>query len=409
MKVAVRNRCSDFDSYRAARVKSLFNAESGCNFDLDAELPIESFPWSLGVIVGPSGSGKSSIGTLLYGADSMWAPAWASDRPIIDEIAPTEDFNKVTAALAAVGLGTVPAWLRPYCALSNGERFRADLARVIAEMPQRVVIDEFTSVIDRQIARMGALAFAKSWKREAARTGSRCVLLTCHYDVLEWLEPDWIFDTAKAAVPDDAAGAFVRGNLRRPRFELEIHESDWAAWPRFAPHYYLTLPKMVGSRCYVGTVNGEPVAHVAVSSAHAGKGRAEARASRLVIMPEWQGAGIGLRFLNAIAQLQLEGAGRIHGRSVTTIFHTTHPGLCAALRRDPSWCQVSAVLHGQSRRASAKRIKAAESSPATRTGTFRSSNAAFGGHFRAVQGFRYLGPARARAAIASNGRSEARA
>jgi hypothetical protein len=29
VKIAVRNRCSDFDSYRAARVKSLFNAESG--------------------------------------------------------------------------------------------------------------------------------------------------------------------------------------------------------------------------------------------------------------------------------------------------------------------------------------------------------------------------------------------
>ena len=41
MLVQVRNRCSDFDSYRAARVKSLFNAESGANFSLDAELPIE--------------------------------------------------------------------------------------------------------------------------------------------------------------------------------------------------------------------------------------------------------------------------------------------------------------------------------------------------------------------------------
>ena len=30
MQIQIRNRCSDFNSYRAARVKSLFNAESGC-------------------------------------------------------------------------------------------------------------------------------------------------------------------------------------------------------------------------------------------------------------------------------------------------------------------------------------------------------------------------------------------
>ena len=39
MKVEVHNRCDDFTSYRAARVKSLFNAESGANFDLIAEIP----------------------------------------------------------------------------------------------------------------------------------------------------------------------------------------------------------------------------------------------------------------------------------------------------------------------------------------------------------------------------------
>jgi ABC-type oligopeptide transport system ATPase subunit len=66
MLVQVRNRCSDFDSYRAARVKSLFNAESGANFSLDAELPIEEDDWRIGVIVGPSGSGKSSLGRLVF-------------------------------------------------------------------------------------------------------------------------------------------------------------------------------------------------------------------------------------------------------------------------------------------------------------------------------------------------------
>ena len=41
MKIEVQHHCSDFNSYRAARVKSLFNAEKGCDWEKTIELPIE--------------------------------------------------------------------------------------------------------------------------------------------------------------------------------------------------------------------------------------------------------------------------------------------------------------------------------------------------------------------------------
>ena len=66
MRVEVRHHCSDFDSYRAARVKSLFNAENGCDWEKVAELPIEGKEWQIGLIVGPSGSGKTSIGSKIF-------------------------------------------------------------------------------------------------------------------------------------------------------------------------------------------------------------------------------------------------------------------------------------------------------------------------------------------------------
>lgn len=372
MRVEVHNRCSDYTSYRAARVKSLFNADSGCNFDLVAELPIEDGDWRVGLVVGPSGSGKTSLGRQLFGEKAFYrADGWPADRPIVDAIAPAGDFDAVTAALASVGLGTVPAWLRPYHVLSNGERFRADLARIICEAPARVVVDEFTSVVDRQIAQVGALAFQKAWRR----TGGQAVLLSCHYDIVDWLEPDWVFDTR--------TGTYAGRRLwRRPRFDLKLWQTDWRYWPLFEPHHYLKVPRMIGATCYVGAVEGEPVCHVAVGTKNVGR-TVEARACRLVVMPEWQGAGVGLRFLNAVCQLQLEGQGRLPGRRVTTIFHTSHPGLCAALRRDPKWRQVSAVLHGGNKRKSAATIARAGG-----------ATAGYGGHFRAVQGFRYLGDRR---------------
>jgi len=74
VRLEVRNRCSGFNGYRAARVKSLFNAESGANFSLDADLPIEDLDWKLGVIVGPSGSGKTSLGRQVFGEDAMHDP-----------------------------------------------------------------------------------------------------------------------------------------------------------------------------------------------------------------------------------------------------------------------------------------------------------------------------------------------
>lgn len=206
MKVEVKNTCKNFNTYRAARVKSLFNADRGDTFTLNADISVEDIDWQIGLIVGPSGSGKTSIGKLLFGGGKIkdLYGGWASDEPIIDAIAPGADFDSVTGALANVGLGDVPSWLRPFKALSNGQQFRAGLARLICEAENEIIVDEFTSVIDRQIARIGAMAFSKGWRRNK---GKRIVLLSCHYDIIEWLQPDWVFDTGTGELKKEASSA----------------------------------------------------------------------------------------------------------------------------------------------------------------------------------------------------------
>jgi len=373
MKISIRHSCTDFNSYRSARVKSLFNCESGANFLLEADLPIEDREWKIGLVVGPSGSGKTSIGRKIFDQDKILdlSEGWPDRRPIIDGM--PGEFDQAVAAFSAVGLGSVPAWLRPYSVLSNGEKFRAGLARVICQAPGEAVIDEWTSVIDRQIARVGSLAFAKAWRR----TAGKAVLLSCHRDVIPWVKPDWIFDTA--------TGKFNGHCLqRRPTIDLQIWRTNWSFWPMFEPHHYLKLPHMIAAQCYVGTVDGEPVCHVGVGP------RFEIgcmRACRLVVMPEWQGAGVGMRFLNAICEYQAKGLNR-WGRKCPTLFHTSHPGLAAALRRDPHWKQCSAVLHGGHKGRSRKSVQASN----IRKGKPNAPVAGYGGHFRAVQGFKFIDP-----------------
>jgi GNAT superfamily N-acetyltransferase len=387
MIIDIHNCCTDYDSYRAARVKSLFNVESGADFKLVANVDIDDVEWGIGVVVGPSGSGKSSIGRKIWEGAAYYEPGegWPKDAPIVDAIAPDGDFDALTGALSSVGLGDVPAWLRPYHVLSNGERFRADLARIISEAPPRIVIDEFSSVVDRQIAKIGANAFAKAWRR----TKGQAVLLSCHYDILDWVEPDWIFDTeAKTFERDRARGAL----RRRPRFELEIFKTNWMYWPEFKPHHYLDSPPMIAACCYVGVIDSERVCHIGMTTKNRAK-QLEARACRMVVKPEWQGAGVGMRFLNAVCQAQADGheLARIPGRPMNTLFHTSHPGLAMALRRDPKWRQLSGVMWGGNAKRSGKSI--AKGTGIT-SGKLTGNLTGYGGHFRAVQGFRYYGGAK---------------
>lgn len=371
--ITVSHSCPVSPSYRAARVRSLFNvgAKAGASFTATCAVPQDESEWRVGLIVGPSGSGKSSIGRALWDGAAYhrgfeWGPG-----PIIDEIAPDRAFNEVAGALSAVGLGSVPSWLRPFRVLSTGERFRAELARLLLSAGERVVVDEFTSVVDRQIARIGAAAFAKAWRRRRGQV----ILLSCHRDIEAWLCPDWVLDTEDYS--------FRRGGLqRRPPIALSVHETNWGPWKVFEPHHYLKLPHMIAATNYVALHRGEPVAHVAVATT---TGLKSARMCRLVVLPEWQGAGVGISFINHVARLWLLGRNR-YRRPMTTVFHTSHPGLAAALRRSRCWMYLGGRVLGESGFPSWTTLAASR-------GEHGRGRSRYGGHLRAVQGFRYVGGA----------------
>ena len=150
------------------------------------------YPWKLplnlpkkfkiGVIVGSSGSGKS---TLLKNFGIEEKPEWDNTKSIVSHFeSPDDAINK----LGSVGLNSVPSWYKPYNVLSNGEKFRADLAR---KLKSNCVIDEFTSVVDRTVAKAASMALSRYVKNNELEN---VVISTCHRDILDWLEPDWVLD-----------------------------------------------------------------------------------------------------------------------------------------------------------------------------------------------------------------------
>lgn len=142
---------------------------------------------------------------------------------------------------------------------------------------------------------------------------------------------------------------------------------------------------MVACRHYAGLVDGEPVAHVAIAPKFE-TGRFM-RACRLVIMPEWQGIGLGLRFLEAVCRSQLKGKNPWE-RQCFTLFHTSHPGLVAALRKRAGWLHISSSLFGDDKNRAAQSLARSRA----RSGSHESIGSGFGGHLRAVNGFKFIGP-----------------
>jgi hypothetical protein len=211
MIVKIDKKLPHFDGYATERTRGLYNVgvEDGQHFRLEVDVPVEEKDWQIGVVVGPSGSGKTSIAEALEKKGFFeWHAHWPQDTPIIETLG-EDDYAKATAALAAVGLGSVPSWLRPRQVLSNGEGFRADLAQLLRggagdlqlNVPTSVYIDEFTSVLDRQVAKVGSGAFAKAWRKQNL---GRIILITPHYDILDWVQPDWWLDTADGLDEFDA-------------------------------------------------------------------------------------------------------------------------------------------------------------------------------------------------------------
>lgn len=63
--------------------------------------------------------------------------------------------------------------------------------KIFNEKKKNGCFDEFTSVINREVAQIGSYAVQKTIRKN----NKKFIAISCHYDIIEWLEPDWTFCT----------------------------------------------------------------------------------------------------------------------------------------------------------------------------------------------------------------------
>lgn len=154
------------------------------SFKGDYKLPEK---WNIGLIVGNSGTGKTSIAKHCFGEFTKLV--W-DNNAIIDNFDKKLTMQDITYCLGSVGFNSIPYWLKPYHVLSNGEKSRVDLARLLSEKDLSVY-DEFSSMVDRDVAKSMSNSIQKAFRK----LDKKIILLSCHKDIIQWLQPDWVYDT----------------------------------------------------------------------------------------------------------------------------------------------------------------------------------------------------------------------
>jgi ABC-type ATPase with predicted acetyltransferase domain len=144
--------------------------------------------WNILLICGKSGSGKSTILRKIYG--DVKPIEYDYSKCVISQF-PRYTEEEACDLLQSIGLSSVPTWLRKPQELSNGERARLDIAKAIYDANGgTIVIDEFTSVVNRHAAQ----SMSHALQRYVRQKNLKVIIASCHFDIVEWVQPDYMFN-----------------------------------------------------------------------------------------------------------------------------------------------------------------------------------------------------------------------
>jgi ABC-type lipoprotein export system ATPase subunit/GNAT superfamily N-acetyltransferase len=273
------------------------------------------------LIVGTSGSGKS---TILRSLGEQIQPKVEFYNTVIENFTTPERGEEL---LLACGLRSIPTWFRPPPTLSNGEYHRFEMAMCLDQGINK--IDEFTSVVDRDTAKSLALSVRKYYDQRG--TTEPLYIASCHRDIIDWLDPEWVYDTDLQKL-DNRRSLLRLGT--RPELALTIRSTTPDYWRYFSKYHYLDTAISKSAHYYVLLLGDKPIGfHAAIHSTNRDI-HSYWRGHRTVILPEFQGMGIGTAFSDAIAEIYVS-------RGLRYFSKTAHPSFGEHREKSPLWRATS--------------------------------------------------------------------
>lgn len=324
----------DFDIIKKIEVDKTFRVASVMGkFDLSSNKIEEKFKgsidftdnWQVGLIVGRSGTGKTTIAKQLFG-NAYISNYQYSAASIVDDMPKNSSIEEITKTFSSVGFSSPPSWLKPYSVLSGGEKMRVDLARAILENNELFVFDEYTSVVDRNIAKIGSLAIQKAIRS----TNRKFIAVGCHFDIIEWLMPDWIFNTDTMTFQ-----SFEGQKKNKPEISIEFRKSinfteTKQVWGIFKKYHYLRHDIAQNFKSIYLYVNEEIAGIICYYVFPNPMKKKYIKIGRLVILPDFQGIGLSSILVNYLGDIVKE-------EGYTLIGQTSNPAIIASRAKDKKW------------------------------------------------------------------------
>jgi ABC-type ATPase with predicted acetyltransferase domain len=202
----------------------------------DVELKIG--PKDIVYVTGDSGSGKSILlDAIVRDLNPQEAVRMSDveidpDKPLIDTVG--ESVKEGLKLLSKVGLNDAFLFVRRYSQLSDGQRYRYRLAKLIESGAQWWIMDEFCATLDRDTAKIVAF----NVQRLARQLGKAVIAATTHTDLKEDLAPSMHIHKRFGK---EITIKYYPNKLREQcslLYEMTVKEGTYEDWKRVAGFHY---------------------------------------------------------------------------------------------------------------------------------------------------------------------------
>ena len=195
-------------------------------------------PTDIVYLTGDSGSGKSVLLKAVVGdlkpqeAVRMSDVEVDPDKPLIETVGKTTEEG--LRLLSKVGLNDAFLFVRRYSQLSDGQRYRYRLAKLIESGAQWWIMDAFCATLDRETAKIVAYNVQKL----ARKLGKAVIAATTHTDLFEDLAPSVHIHKRFGREIDVKYYPNRLRNQCSLLDEMTVEEGSYTDWKEIAPFHY---------------------------------------------------------------------------------------------------------------------------------------------------------------------------